>query len=159
MGSPYAGLPRMRPRVPRQDAADGTRRGTGQRLFLRQRCCSHAPFSENVSPLWTWLSSHGGERGQQSWGRRVVSTGGGARSHPCLRLLTASLLRPPWVLGQQAAALPKASPRHRPEWGVGTLAAGGRDRPGPENSSDFTALLPGGLAKCAEVLSLSEAKR
>ena len=87
----------------------------------------------------------------------MVSTGGEARSHPCLKLLAASLLRPPWVLDQQVAALPAASPHHRPEWGVGTLPPGGRDRPVPENSSDFTALLPGGLANCVEVLSLSEA--
>lgn len=57
----------------------------------------------------------------------MVSTGGEARSHPCLKLLAASLLWPPWVLDQQVAALPAASPRHRPEWGVGTLAPGGRD--------------------------------
>lgn len=113
---------------------------------LHSDAAAHGLQRKRSARLWTWLSSHGGERGQQSWGRRVVSTEV-ARSHPSLRLLTASLLRPPWVLGQQAAALLKASPT--PPRG---LPDSGTRRPeavidlGPENSSDFTALLPGGLA-------------
>ena len=73
----------MRPWAPRRDAAGGKRREPGNDCF-HQRCRRHAPFRGNACPLWTWLSSHGGERGQQSRGRRVVGTGGEARAHPCL---------------------------------------------------------------------------